>query len=234
MSQQSVFSKTRSPSLEQVQLENSQLQQSLSAQRLVIDSLERRAGRSLSVVDGRLTELTDALDNGAVWDVSLCAMQHEISSLCDLIADAMLLQKLEAGKVEFKLQLLDLAELVMLASSPFLEPQCSERAQLFVQIPALLPPVLADPELTEAVVTDLLARSLRYSDPGSPVVLEASRADGKVILRITAQRFAPPGDRDFATEITLCCRRVEVQNGEITCSQSADGSKIVIIGLPVA
>jgi signal transduction histidine kinase len=234
MSQQSVFSQTRSPSLEQVQLENTQLQQSLSAQRLVIDSLERRAGRSLSVVDGRLSELTQSLDNTAVWDIALCTMQHEISSLCDLISDAMLLQRLEAGKVEFKLQPLDLGELVTLASSPFIEPQCSERAQLIVQVPALLPPVLADQELTEAVVIDLLARSLRYSDPENPVVLEATRADGKVILRITAQRFAPPGDRDFATEIALCCRRVEVQNGEITCSQSADGSKIVTIGLPIA
>jgi light-regulated signal transduction histidine kinase (bacteriophytochrome) len=105
---------------------------------------------------------------------------------------------------------------------------------LIYEIAPDLPLALADQELVEAVLTDLLARSLKYSDAVSPVVLGAERTGDRLNLRITAQRFAPAGSRDFATEIILCCRRIEVQRGEVTCQQHPDGLQTVTIVLCIA
>ncbi|MGC8711749.1 MAG: hypothetical protein ACP5RH_05100, partial [Leptodesmis sp.] len=77
----------------------------------------------------------------------------------------------------------------------------------------------------------LLARGLRYSDSTSAVVLGVAAVDDWVHLYVTAQRFAPIGNRDFATEIVLCCRRIEVQKGKVTCHQRPDGLQTVTIAL---
>ncbi len=234
MSQQTAVIKTSTKSLQEVRSENERLQRHIVDQKAVIDSLERRAGRSLNVIDNHLASLLDPLREKAAFDHHLGLMHHEVNSLCDLISDAMLLQKLEAGKVEVRLDVLDLKRLIDSVSRHLLEPRCTDAVRLVHKIEPALPPVLADQELTEAVLTDLLARSLKYSDPHSAVVLEVERKDALVELRLHAQRFAPPGDRDFATEIILCCRQVEVQNGHIACQHHPDGMKTVVILLPIA
>ena len=88
--------------------------------------------------------------------------------------------------------------------------------------------------MLEAVLTDLLARSLRYSDDNFPVVLGVEASEQTVHIYITAQRFAPIGNRDFATEIVLCCRRIEVQQGNVTCQQRPDGLQTVTLTLQQA
>jgi signal transduction histidine kinase len=234
MSQPSAVIKTPTRSLQEVRSENDRLQRHLIDQKSVIDSLERRAGRSFGVVENHLTQLVAALQDQSSFDQHLHLIQHEVNSLCDLLSDAMLLQKLEAGKVDVRLVAIDLHYLINSVSRHLLEPRCNDAVRLVCQIEADLPTVLADQDLTESVVTDLLARTLKYSDPSSSVVLEVGQQHGFVELRLHAQRFAPPGDRDFATEIVLCCRQVEVQNGQITCQTKADGTKTVVILLPIA
>ncbi|PSB26688.1 hypothetical protein [Stenomitos frigidus] len=234
MPQAHAATQSQSSTLQQLQLESEQLSKHLVAQKAVIASLERRVGRSLEALDVHLQSLVSVRQAVPVWYHHLYAMQNEVNSLCDLISDTMLLQKLEAGKVEVKLEPLTLEPLLVGVSRHLLDPKDGSPTRLMCEIEAALPPTLADQELMEAVLTDLLARGLKYSDAASPVILGASRRADRVVLHITAQRFAPIGNRDFATEIVLCCRRIEVQRGEVTCQQRADGLQIVTIALHLA
>lgn len=224
----------QSASLPQVQLETEALKKYLAAQKAVIASLERRVGRSLDTLDAQLQSLISTSQESALWYEHLHSMQNEVNSLCDLMSDTMLLQKLEAGKVEVKLEPLTLEALLVAVSRHWRNPRDGSASRLLYEIAPDLPPALADQDLVEAVLTDLLARSLKYSDAVSPVVLGAERFDDRITLRITAQRFAPAGSRDFATEIILCCRRIEVQRGEVTCQQHPDGLQTVTIALCIA
>jgi signal transduction histidine kinase len=224
----------QSASLQQLQLETEALKKYLAAQKAVIASLERRVGRSLDTLDVHLQSLISTSQESALWYGLLDAMQNEVNSLCDLMSDTMLLQKLEAGKVEVRLEPLLLEPLLVAVSRHWLNPKDGSASRLLYEIAPSLPPALADQELLEAVLTDLLARSLKYSDAGSPVVLGAERISDRLNLCITAQRFAPVGNRDFATEIILCCRRIEVQRGEVTCQQHPDGLQTVTIALCIA
>jgi len=224
----------QSASLQQLQLETEALKKYLAAQKVVIASLERRVGRSLDTLDVHLQSLISTSEESALWYEHLHSMQNEVNSLCDLMSDTMLLQKLEAGKVEVKLEPLTLEPLLIAVSRHWLNPKDGSASRLIYEIAPDLPLALADQELVEAVLTDLLARSLKYSDAVSPVVLGAERTGDRLNLRITAQRFAPAGSRDFATEIILCCRRIEVQRGEVTCQQHPDGLQTVTIVLCIA
>lgn len=234
MSQAHALIQTQSSTLQQLHREGEQLRKHLAAQKAVITSLERRVGRSLGTLDANLQSLVEAHQETPAWYHHLYAMQNEVNSLCDLISDTMLLQKLEAGKVEVKLEPLTLEPLLLAVSRHLLAPKNGSPARLLCEIDAALPPALVDQELTEAVLTDLLARGLKYSDADSPVIFGATCHADRVVLYITAQRFAPLGNRDFATEIVLCCRRIEVQRGKVTCQQHEDGLQTVTIALLLA
>jgi signal transduction histidine kinase len=216
-----------------LQADNAQLQQYLNAQKVVTASLERRAGRSLESLGVHLNRLTDALPVPEQWQQHLSQVQDELDSLCDLVADTLLLQKLEAGRVEVRLEPLDVHHLITVVTRHLRDPKRGSSTRLICQSEADLPWAIADQDLTEAVLTDLVARGLKYSDPDTPVALEAEHSGEQLNLHVTAQRFAPPGNRDFATEIVLCCRRVEVQQGQISCQQRPDGLQTVTITFPL-
>ncbi|MDX2228673.1 MAG: hypothetical protein NW220_03485 [Leptolyngbyaceae cyanobacterium bins.349] len=218
--------------LQQLRSENDELRRYLEAQKKVIASLERRVGRSLSTLGVQVQRLSSGLHVEQERQSSIGTIQHEVSSLCDLLADAMLLQKLEAGKVDVNLEAVSPFATLSTVSRHLLKDANSTR--LICEFAPDLPPIQADQDLLEAVLTDLLARGLRYSDSDSPVVLGARQESTQICLFVTAQRFAPVGNRDFATEIVLCCRRIEVQNGTVTCQQRPDGLQTVTLTLALA
>jgi signal transduction histidine kinase len=229
MSQSCAPVQVNSTSLQQLQADNAQLRQYLNAQKVVIASLERRAGRSLESLGIHLTHLTDAAPAPAHWQQHLSRVQDELDSLCDLVSDTLLLQKLEAGRVEARLEPLDVHHLITIVTRHLRTPNHGNSTRLICQSEPSLPRAIADQDLTEAVLTDLVARGLKYSDSDTPVALEAEQVGEQLRLHVTAQRFAPPGNRDFATEIVLCCRRIEVQQGQISCQQRTDGLQTVTI-----
>jgi PAS domain S-box-containing protein len=61
---------------------------------------------------------------------------------------------------------------------------CLETERLSVEIPEDLPPVLADPDLLERILLNLLSNAMKYSPPESPVRLTACRADGEVLVAV--------------------------------------------------
>jgi signal transduction histidine kinase len=231
MSQQCAPSQVESVSLKQLRSENEDLQRYLAAQKNVIASLERRVGRSLQCLEGHVKQMNQGLHHGTTWQESLTSVEGEVQALTDLLADTMLLQKLEAGKVDVVLESLPLDRLFTSVTRHLLEPRVNQPVRLVCEFHSPLPAVVADQELLEAVLTDLLARGLRYSDSSSPVALDVEPVGDYVHIYITAQRFAPVGNRDFATEIVLCCRRIEVQAGKVTCDQRPDGLQTVTISL---
>jgi signal transduction histidine kinase len=221
-----------SPAIQHLQAENEKLCHYLAAQKKVIASLERRVGRSLDTLGVHVKQLTDSCQQEAERQHYIHSIQHEVNSLCDLLADAMLLQRLEAGLVDVHLEMLPLSPILSSVTKHLLSETSTPRLIYELESNALA--VRADQELLEAVLIDLVARGLRYSDVESPVVLGAKCCSNQVHLFVTAQRFAPIGNRDFATEIVLCCRRIEVQNGTVTCQQRSDGLQTVILALELA
>ncbi len=223
-----------SQAFQQLQDEHATLQRRLSEQRKLMASLERRVVRSLLALQTNLARLSpDGFDN-PTWSVDLEAIEGEIHRLSDLIADTMLLQKLEAGKVTLHLEPIELSALVVAVSRHLSEPRNGTPVRFLCEAEPGLPAVMADRELTEAVLSDLLHRGLKYSASDSPVVLGIQQVGDRIHLQVTAQRFAPPEGKDYTPEIALCCKQIEVQGGEVTCQMRPDGLTLVTVALPIA
>ena len=68
-----------------------------------------------------------------------------------------------------------------------------ETTRIRVKMPADLPPVCADYARLERILVNLLSNALKYSDPGTPVQVNARAQDGAVVIAITDQgRGIPP------------------------------------------
>jgi signal transduction histidine kinase len=216
--------------LEQI---NATLSNQLAAQKQITEALEQRVAQALETIQTHLRHGVSALPL-TERQHRLELMEAELHQLSTLLSDTTLLQKLTAGKVAVTLEVTDLAGLLTSISHTLQRSsKVGKLSQLQCKIAAQMPKALIDQDLTESVVTDLLARALKYSDPTVPVVLEALRVQQQIQIHVLAQRFAPIGQRedDFAPEIALCCKQVELQRGSITC-QLQDGLTLVTISLP--
>lgn len=124
--------------------------------------------------------------------------------------------------------------------------------RLTVEIPADLPPVLADPDLLERILLNLLSNAMKYSPPGSSVRLRAECAGGVVRVLvidrgegITAQdqsrifeRFFRPqgGRRADSVGLGLYITRmlVEAHGGRIRVESEPGKGSTFSFTLPVA
>ncbi len=61
----------------------------------------------------------------------------------------------------------------------------TSRVQL--EVPADLPPVAADPNRLVRIFTNMLSNAMKYSEPGTPVLIRARRMDGEVEVAVSDQ-----------------------------------------------
>jgi signal transduction histidine kinase len=220
--------------LSSVTSETTELKSQLQGQDKLVTALERRVARSLDFIQTHLGRLDQSLHDDPDWQKTLASMAGELDQLSDLLADATLLQKLEAGKVSVQLEATNLHLLLDSVTRHLSGWREGIAPRLICKVPTQLPSILADHEHTEAVLMDLLGRSLKYSHPDSTIVLEVNCSEVWAAIEIVAQRFVPVSQQDFAPEIALCCRRVEIQNGQVNCRMRSDGFTSVTVKLQIS
>lgn len=98
--------------------------------------------------------------------------------LLKLINDILDLSKIEAGKMETKLEDLNLPDIinsVIHTTKPIVE---SSHHRLTVNIPAELPPVYADEKRLKQVALNLLSNAIKFTLPGGKINIEVTRDNG--------------------------------------------------------
>jgi two-component system sensor histidine kinase KdpD len=121
-----------------------------------------------------------------------------------------------------------------------------------LDLPAELPPVLADPVLLQRVVVNLLANAVRYSPDGERVRIAASAFAGGVELRVADRGPGIPEDRredvfqpfqrlgdtdnDTGLGLGLALARgfTEGMGGTIEVDDTPGGGLTVVVRLPIA
>ncbi len=100
-----------------------------------------------------------------------------------MIQDLVDAARLESGQLRLNRQLVDLRSFI----SDLLRRlgPAMETGRIRAEVPEGLPPVSADPDRLERILTNLLSNALKYSSPGSEVLVSAQRWDGDVVTSVS-------------------------------------------------
>jgi two-component system phosphate regulon sensor histidine kinase PhoR len=127
-----------------------------------------------------LRALVDTLRSGALEDPAaahhfLERMEIEVDALTQVVQELLELSRIESGQVPFRLEAVRVTDVVR-PPVERLSPQ-AERAdlQLTIDLSPDLPPVLADAERLQQVVTNLVHNAIKFTPAGGQVRVSGSR-----------------------------------------------------------
>jgi two-component system phosphate regulon sensor histidine kinase PhoR len=101
-------------------------------------------------------------------------LERETSRLTDLIEDLLMISRLEADRVQIKLEPVDLNTLMQDLVNDRLSLAQKRRLELTFQPGTDLPPLLTDPRLLIQVISNLLTNALNYTPAGGMIQLRTS------------------------------------------------------------
>ena len=180
--------------------------------------------------------------------------------LTALINDVLDLEKIEAGRMEFRHDRVDMAEVVeraTAATAPLFE---TSGLELRREIAPDLPPVEGDPHRLAQVVINLLSNAVKFTPRGSVTVRVARGAasgredDASIVISVTDtgtgiapedqgrvfEQFAQAGDtlsetpRGTGLGLSICREIVEHHGGRIWLESEAGSGSTFSFSLPVA
>jgi len=130
--------------------------------------------------------MVETLEAGAIDDQDMAnqflhRIVGEVDRLAALVDDLLDLGRLESGRVQHRLEPLDPQDLLTRAAER-LRPQ-TERARLnlVIDVPAGLPPVLADRSRIEQVILNLVHNAIKFTNAGGTITVSA-HVDGEMLV----------------------------------------------------
>jgi two-component system, OmpR family, sensor histidine kinase KdpD len=186
-------------------------------------------------------------------DEFLATIEEEADRLNRMVGNLLDMSRLQSGTVEPGLRPVGLEEVVPRALVS-ISGEAAElgREQVVVEVGEQLPRVVADPDLLERVIANLVANALLHSGPGTPVRIEGGRVGTRVDLRVVDRGIGVPlrdreamfepfqrmgdGVADSGVGLGLAVSRgfVDAMGGELTVDDTPGGGLTFTVSLPVA
>ncbi|MEI8188311.1 MAG: ATP-binding protein [candidate division NC10 bacterium] len=123
----------------------------------------------------------------------LQACREDCERLEKLMRDLLDLSRIEAGESAPNCLAVRLGDLIHAATGPLHGRAEAKRIALVADIPADIPPVLADRPQIERVITNLVTNALRHTDAGGSIQIQVAQRDGHVAVSVRdSGRGIPP------------------------------------------
>ena len=138
-----------------------------------------RALRDQMATDDPRRELLDTAYDSTEW------MNRLIQDLLDVAS-------IEAGRLAVERRPEAVLPLLERAASMFERTAAERSIVVRVDVPAGLPPIVADAERVLQVLANLLGNALKFTEPGGSVTLSAATLDGEVALSVSDSGIGIP------------------------------------------
>lgn len=203
----------------------------------------------LAVLQGHLESMLDGVEEPG--PEKLFSMQEEVMRLTRLVGDLRDLSLAQVHRLELHLQPVDLDEKVERAAD-MLEPLLEEKKLRFVkELAPGLPARQLDPDRLNQVLYNLITNAIRYTTPGTAILLQTEPAGERVRLIIADEGpgIAPEdlphvfeqfyrGDKSrnrasggSGIGLSLAKSFVEAQGGTITARNKKEGGAEFVVEL---
>ena len=142
----------------------------------------------ITIINGHVSLLADTLAEQHIegsLHYSIEVIQRSVQRMNSMIDDLVDSARIEGRQLQLDCQPVELSTYLpdFLRRSEAVMPV--ERVRL--ELSPDLPPVSADADRLERIVTNLLSNALKYSAPGTPVLVHAHQQDGEVVVAIIDQ-----------------------------------------------
>lgn len=134
-------------------------------------------------------------------------VHHDADRVTRLVTELLDISRLESGRLVLRRQLVDLAKLVVVVVEKVRMIEAEVRAEL--DFDENFPPVYADPDKIEQVLTNLVENAAKYADPKGVRVLGRT-GDGEVSVAVVDQGEGIP-ESDLPRVFTKFFRRAETR-----------------------
>lgn len=203
----------------------------------------------LAVLQGHLESMLDGVEEPE--PEKLFSMQEEVMRLTRLVGDLRDLSLAQVHQLELHFQPVDLGEKAERAAE-LLEPLLEEKRLHFVKNMApSLPVRQLDPDRVNQILYNLITNAIRYTHPGTAILLQTEPAGKRVRLIIADEGPGiAPEDRDHIFEqfyrgdksrnrasggsgigLSLAKSFVEAQGGTITARNRKEGGAEFVVEL---
>lgn len=203
----------------------------------------------LAVLQGHLESMLDGVEEPE--PEKLFSMQEEVMRLTRLVGDLRDLSLAQVHQLELHLQPVDLGEKAERAAE-LLEPLLEEKRLHFVKNMApSLPVRQLDPDRVNQILYNLITNAIRYTHPGTAILLQTEAAGKRVRLTIADEGPGiAPEDLDHIFEqfyrgdksrnrasggsgigLSLAKSFVEAQGGTITARNRKEGGAEFVVEL---
>jgi signal transduction histidine kinase len=176
-------------------------------------------------------------------------IQTTVHHLTQLVSDVLILDKAEAGKLEFKPTLLDVVSLCRELVEEFQQTVRDKQTLNFMSQGECTQAYL-DEKLLRQILTNLLSNAIKYSDPIGTIYFALVSQHNEVIFRIQDQGIGiPPEDQKHLFEsfrrasnvgtipgtglgLAIVKKYVDVQGGQITVESQVGVGTTFTVTLP--
>ena len=117
----------------------------------------------------------------------VAVIEEESDRLDSLVSETIRMARIEAGDLHLERRPQGAADLIKTAVQKL--RILLEDRDIRIETDPALPDVLADAELVELTVRQLLTNALKYANPESPIIIRAAAADG--VVKISVKDFGP-------------------------------------------
>jgi signal transduction histidine kinase/DNA-binding response OmpR family regulator len=131
------------------------------------------------ILDGDAGEIDD--ETREYLDI----VKSNADRLVALVNDLLDISRLESGRVQLKIEDVDLAEVVAMVTRTLREQIADKRQTLSVEVDPTLPPVRADRDKMIQVATNYVSNAYKYTPAGGDIKIEVTRAGSHARFAVT-------------------------------------------------